>query len=419
MEPSSYSDYWLIAVIVPVFFFLKQSESILFTGFRFQPDEIFPVSNTRKRYLAALLDNVYRFYEAFLILRIILSVIFAYAVINLSLEISRAFLLNSFFLIFAAILLFSFLISISVFNIKNDKVIKNYILAVLIPVYWINVLITPIVEIINELFLLFDKKIFNSGVEQNHNKIGEFFWGEYVKGEAPNEDESELIDGIVSFKEISAKEVMTPRTDMIAISDEAGFDELINLINSSRHSRIPLYNNDLDNITGILYTKDLLPFIGDNKKLSDYNPQNVARKALYIPETKMIKDLLNEFQEKKMHIAIVIDEFGGTAGLITLEDIIEEIVGEIRDELDVEENQITKIDENKYIVLGKVSIEELNEILDINIPVIEGYDSIAGFVLSNAGEFPRDGFSFKYENFTITVKEIINKQIKKVLLEKQ
>lgn len=418
MDIIGFSNYWLLAVVIPVFFLLKQSEKLLFTGFKYHPDDIFPVSNARKRYLVYLLENIFKLFETFIVIRILFFIFFAYSIINLSIHFESLTGISKYTAIFVSLFVFSVYASICGFDIKNEIINKNYARIILAPVYWLNVLITPVTEIINEFILFFDRKLFNNFLEQNHNKIGEYFWGDTVVGEAPNEDEIELIDGIVSFKEISAKEVMTPRTDMIAISDEAGFEELIQLINSTRHSRIPLYSNDLDNITGILYAKDLLPLISDNEKALNYNPQKVARKALYIPETKMIKDLLNEFQEKKMHIAIVIDEFGGTAGLITLEDIIEEIVGEIRDELDVEENPVTKIEENKYLVLGKVSIDEINELLDINIPVIEGYDSIAGFILSNAGEFPKEGFTFKIEYLTITVKEIVNKRIKKVLIEK-
>jgi len=140
---------------------------------------------------------------------------------------------------------------------------------------------------------------------------------------------------------------------------------------------------------------------------------------MFIPKTKMINDLLHEFQEKKMHIAVVVDEYGGTAGLITLEDIIEEIIGEIRDEYDKEENPITKVDDNSYLALGNLSIDELNDLLNTNIkPENSDFETLAGLVLNNAGQIPKDGYSFRLENYKFTVKEILNKRIKKVLIEK-
>lgn len=133
----------------------------------------------------------------------------------------------------------------------------------------------------------------------------------------------------------------------------------------------------------------------------------------------MIDDLMHDFQEKKMHIAIVVDEYGGTAGLVSLEDIIEEIIGEIKDEYDKEENTLTKIDENNFMVLGRISIDELKEILDININTEETeYDTIAGLVLNFAGQIPKEGYSFEFENHRFTVKEVLNKRIKKVQIEK-
>lgn len=412
------SNYWFLAFIIPAFIVFKQSEKLIFSNFRYQPDEIFAEPNTLKRYLVFIRENIFRLYESYIITRIILFLLFSYFIINSSIELAKLFNLNSllisvFFVLFLT--LFSVIAGLDLIS-QNKKI--RFIKILTFPVYWLNVVISPIIEIVNEFVFVFDNHIFNNKLEQNQGKIGEFFWGETINEETPNEDEIELIDGIVSFKEISAKEVMTPRTDIVSISDEAGFQELLDLINSTRHSRIPLYNGDLDNITGIIYAKDLLPFLADNEKTASFQPQKAARKAFFIPETKMIKDLLSEFQEKKMHVAIVIDEFGSTAGLISLEDIIEEIVGEIRDELDVEENPVIKINENSFLVLGKVSIEELNELLEINIPVLGEYDSIAGFILSSAGEFPKEGYSYQYENVLLTVKEIINKRIKKVLVEK-
>jgi len=193
----------------------------------------------------------------------------------------------------------------------------------------------------------------------------------------------------------------------------------VNEITKTGRSRIPLYKDDLDDIVGVIYAKDLLPYFKNVEIRKNLSLQKLARKPMFVPKTKMINDLMHEFQEKKMHIAIVVDEYGGTAGLVSLEDIIEEIIGEIRDEYDKEENTITQLDENKYLILGRISLDELKESLEFNINTEDlDYDTLAGFILNYAGQIPKEDYSFDFENFKFTVKEVSNKRIKKVLLEK-
>jgi len=211
---------------------------------------------------------------------------------------------------------------------------------------------------------------------------------------------------------------MKPRVDIVAVSTETTLDEMIKTITESGHSRIPLYNDDLDEIVGIIYAKDLLPFIKDEKLKVKLNPGEIARAALFVPETKYINDLMAEFQEKKMHIAIIVDEYGGTSGLITLEDIIEEIIGEIRDEYDKEEEQIVKLTDTSYLVSGSLQVDELNESLNLNIPTEEtDYESIGGFVLEHAESIPKEGYSFESDGVKYTVKEVAKKRIKKIQIE--
>jgi len=222
----------------------------------------------------------------------------------------------------------------------------------------------------------------------------------------------------VDFKSVAVHEVMTPRVDITSVEAGTDLDELVGVIKSSSHSRIPLYKENLDEIIGVLYAKDVLKYLLNGNK-NEFDIIKIARKPMFIPETKMINDLMYEFQEKKMHIAIVVDEFGGTSGLITLEDIIEEIIGEIRDEYDKEENPVIKLEENKYIVPGRISLDELNELLNSNIKVDnEDFETLAGLVLNQAGHIPKEGYNFNLENFKFTVKEVSKKRINKVLIEK-
>jgi CBS domain containing-hemolysin-like protein len=217
---------------------------------------------------------------------------------------------------------------------------------------------------------------------------------------------------------VAVHEVMTPRVDIVSVSAETNFNEMLDIINKTGHSRIPLFHEDLDEIIGIVYSKDLLPYIKNVDSRTNFSLTKIARKAMFIPRTKLISSLMHEFQEKKMHLAIVVDEYGGTAGLITLEDIIEEILGEIRDEYDKEENPITKVDDNNYIILGKLSINELNELLNTTFSENNNYETVGGMILNHAGQIPKEGYSCQIEGYRFIVKEFQNKRIKKVQVEK-
>lgn len=237
---------------------------------------------------------------------------------------------------------------------------------------------------------------------------------------AIKEGEQELIRGIVDFKNVTAREIMTPRVDIAAVDIDVDFETLMKIITESGHSRIPLYENNLDNITGIIYAKDLLPILRNPELKKTLQIRTLAREAMFVPETKLIIDLLHEFQDKKMHLGIVVDEYGGTAGLISLEDILEEIVGDIRDEYDKDEIQFTKLSEDNFMMKGSVPIDKLNELLDEDFSSEQDdYDTIGGFIFHRAGMIPNQGFHFVCNNYKFTVKEVINKRINKVLVEKQ
>ncbi|MFH0733914.1 MAG: hemolysin family protein [bacterium] len=291
---------------------------------------------------------------------------------------------------------------------------------VAIPLYWVSILVYPISKTLTDIIKYFVSKlkIDKSSTAMLSSEFTELASLGVEKGTI-EEDEQELIDGIVSFKTVTVREVMTPRVDLTAISTETTFDELIIQITESGHSRIPLYENNMDTIIGVIYAKDLLPYLSDSNLKNTISLREIARKVMYIPESKLISDLMHEFQNKNMHMGIVVDEYGGTAGLVSLEDILEEIVGEIRDEYDKEENPITKLSDNSYYVLGKVPIDELNELLDVDLSSEnDDYDTIAGFIFTQAGSIPEVGFSFKFDNVTFIVKEVENNRINKILIEK-
>ncbi len=290
---------------------------------------------------------------------------------------------------------------------------------VAIPLYWVNILLFPLSKTITELIKIATSKL---KIDKSSTAmLGSEFTDLAnlgVEAGTIEEEEQELIDGIVSFRSVTAREVMTPRVDMAAISTENSFEELIELITESGHSRIPLFEGNLDNIIGIIYAKDLLPFLTDEKLRDSISLVKISRKPMFIPESKIISDLMHEFQSKNMHVGIVVDEYGGTAGLVSLEDILEEIVGDIKDEYDKEETEITKLSENIYEVLGKVPISEINELLEIDLSSEnDDYDTIGGFIFTHTGTIPEIGLTFDYNGINFTVKEVENKRINKILIK--
>ena len=292
---------------------------------------------------------------------------------------------------------------------------------VVIPLYWINVMIYPVSETLTEIIKGAISKfhIHKHKTVLTKDEIGELSNMGQEKGTL-EEEEHEIIKSIVSFRNILTSEIMTPRVDIKAIQTNASFQKIVTAINETGHSRFPLYNEDLDSIVGILSAKDILPFIKKGKPSEDINLPAIARNAMFVPKTKKINNLLREFQSKKTHMAIVVDEYGGTAGLITLEDIIEEIVGEIWDEFDKEEDTIKIIDKDRFLTLGKTPLDEINEAIGSEVITEEAdFETIGGFIFKRADYIPKEGYSFKINNFKFTVKEIHRKRIKKVLIEKE
>jgi len=230
--------------------------------------------------------------------------------------------------------------------------------------------------------------------------------------------EKEMIEGIFEIDDIDVTEVMVPRIDIVAISDNSSVNEALDKIIAFGHSRIPVYKDTIDNITGILYAKDMLPFVfikGDQFK--EKSITDLMRLAYYVPETKKVSQLLKEIQLKKIHMAIVLDEYGGTEGLVTIEDILEEIVGDILDEYDNEIDLIEKIDENTFLIKAEVSLEEINELFEINLPE-EDFDSLGGYVFSILGRVPIQGDTVKYANLNMTIIKVHNRRVKVIEIKR-
>ena len=224
-------------------------------------------------------------------------------------------------------------------------------------------------------------------------------------------DEREMIHGVLELGGTAVKEIMVPRINMIGIAIGTALPEVIDIIKRSGHSRLPLYYDSLDDIKGILYAKDLLSHALNRTEL---DLVTIARKAYFIPENLKIDDLLRELRKRRLHIAIVVDEYGGTSGLVTMEDIIEEIVGEIEDEYDTEPPPILELSAGSYMVDGPVTISDLNEQLDLKIP--EKFETVGGLIYDLVGSLPEKGQIVKYHNIKFVVHKVEGQRIVKVKL---
>ena len=228
-------------------------------------------------------------------------------------------------------------------------------------------------------------------------------------------EESEMIQSIFDFNEKNAHEIMTPRVDMVALPSNTSLDDVMDVIKDRQFSKIPIYKKNIDDIKGVLFAKDIVPYlIGSRPKI---NLNLISRPPFFVPENKNIDDLLKDFKTKKTNVAIVVDEWGGTEGIITLEDIVEEVLGEIRDPYDKEESQILKLENGCFIAKGKISIYDLEEESDMKFPEDRDYDTLGGFIFTKYGDIPKIGQNLEYGRYLFTVKEMNSHRIDKVLIE--
>jgi len=291
----------------------------------------------------------------------------------------------------------------------------RFALMVCKPLYYTHKLLLPLSRILAFSTAVVDKRIVKKGHDLSKSELDEAI--ELTAGEDSSKEEKEMLKGIVKFADMETSEVMKARVDIFAINVEDSFKEVLQMVIKSGFSRIPVYADSLDHIKGILYIKDLLPYFDESSK---FDWTYLIRQVFFVPENKKVNELLQEFREKKIHLAIVVDEYGGTSGLITLEDILEEIVGEINDEFDDITTNVDfeKIDENNYVFAAKTSILDFAKVLDIDEDIfddIEGdYDSLAGLFLEIFRDIPKKGSVVNYLNYRFEVIELDYKRIKKI-----
>ena len=230
-----------------------------------------------------------------------------------------------------------------------------------------------------------------------------------------SKDEQKILNGIVSFGSLEVKQIMKPRIDVFSVSNDISFIELIKIVKQNKYSRIPVFKKTIDKIIGVIYLKDLFPYL--NKNEFDWN--KLIRDPYFIPENKKLDDLLKEFQQLKIHLAVVVDEYGGNSGIVTMDDIVEEIVGEINDDFSQDDVPYFKIDNSNYIFEGKSNLNDLFQVIDIKDQSIfeskrGDSETLAGFVLEQIGFFPKKGYSIKVNNILFTINEVDRKRIKKI-----
>ncbi len=287
--------------------------------------------------------------------------------------------------------------------------------ALIVPLNAARIVLRPFILIFIEIskFIL---KIFKVRLEEKMFEITEedikIFVKEGTESGVIEEGEKEMIHSIFEFSDTTVKEILTPRTMVFALDMERTLGEVWDEILEQGFSRIPVYNETIDKIIGILHMKDLFKY--NKERDSDIRIKDLIKEAYFIPATKTLVELLEEFKRKQIHMAIIIDEYGGTLGIITIEDLLEEIVGEIRDEFDQEEESIQQIRETIYDIRGDTLIEELNDELSINIPISEEYDTVSGYVQDELGKVAELYDQVKGNGFILKVMDINNKRIEKI-----
>lgn len=271
------------------------------------------------------------------------------------------------------------------------------------------------------MHIVVDKLLKKTGVVNKKPKITEdqleFLINVGEKEGILEKDKGEMLTNIFDISDIQVKEIMVPRIDIVAVSINITKEELLNIVKETEFSRILVYNESLDDIEGVLYVKDILKMDCSDYLVSDLMSR--LRKPLFVPETKKIDAMLKEFQKHRLHLAVVIDEYGGTSGIVTMEDILEEIVGDILDEYDDDDAEITKISDNHYVINAGMDIYDFCE--EFNFEKTEDmteYDTLGGFVLDRAGEVPKVGYSFSWNNHIFTVKKMRDKRLERIELKK-
>lgn len=290
-------------------------------------------------------------------------------------------------------------------KIKFSKFVAN-------PMFVLDQLLSPISLPMRSVSVFLHEKL---GKQKSNISVDQLSQAlELTSTDDTSTEEQKILEGIVSFGNTDTKQVMSPRIDIFALEIDESFAEIYSKIVDKGYSRIPVYRENIDHIEGILFVKDLIPHI--NKKEFEWN--KLMREPFFVPENKKLDDLLKEFQNKKSHLAIVVDEYGGTSGLVSLEDVIEEIVGDISDEFDDENLNFSQIDDKNFLFEGKINLKDFYRIIDVDEDAFESSkgeaETLAGFILEILGNFPKKGQKIHFSNVRFTIEVVDKKRIKQL-----
>jgi gliding motility-associated lipoprotein GldD len=281
------------------------------------------------------------------------------------------------------------------------------------PLVYLQKALTPFIYILVQSTSLIDKRVKQKAHTLSIDDLSQAL--ELTSNEHTPEQERKILQGIVEFGNTEVRQIMKPRIDVVAFDQEASFEDIISLINKNGFSRVPVYRDTLDNVIGVLYVKDLIAHLHQN---NEFKWQFLLRPAFFVPEGKKIDDLMKEFQAKKNHLAIVVDEYGGTNGIVTLEDIIEEIVGEINDEFDDDELVYSKLDDNNYVFEAKIPLNDLYRVLNIDGEEFEEKkgesDTLAGFILELSKKIPLKNEKIPFNNYVFTIESVDKRRINRI-----
>lgn len=424
MDPSLVFYIFTFIVFLGISAFFSGSETAFFSLNKSTVEKLAKSKHVISRQVAVLLREPKKLLISIIIGNTLINVATASLAAILSTRWSRAAGFNEILVLILNIIVVTFFIlffSEILPKVSASKNAQRMAVRLAFPITFFYYLFYPVVMVLD---LLSHSLSSSLGLEKDKFNLSEDELRTLVdvgedKG-ALKKDEKEMIHSIFEMSDTMAREIMVPRIDMICIEQNTTLNNVLKVVKQYSHSRIPVFADTVDNIVGILYVKDLLPLI-KRRVNSDFNLVTLTHPPYYVPEQKRINELLREFQNEKIHMAIVVDEYGGTSGIVTLEDIIEEIVGEIQDEYDQEQPLFEKINENSYLVNGSMQLEEINEELGLSLPTEEGVETLAGFLLGQLGSVPKAKEKVAWNGYDFIIEKVFRRRIQlvKILNKKQ
>ncbi|WP_188048760.1 gliding motility-associated protein GldE [Flavobacterium sp. GP15] len=406
----------LLAIVVLLFFsaLISGAGVALLSLSQKEVDCLSQENNSKGKIIAKLLEKPKKLLATLMIannfLNISIILFFAFIGENIFEAISNPFLkLNVEIIIIAFLILLFAEVLPKVYASRNHvKFAKN----IVFPIAFLDKLLSPISLPLRAFTIYLHNKLGKQKTNFSVDQLSQAL--EMTTSEDTSSEEQKILEGIVSFGNTDTKQVMSPRIDIFALEITEPFIEICPKIIEKGFSRIPVYRDNIDQIEGVLYVKDLLPHINTN----EYDWKSLLREPFFVPENKKLDNLLKDFQSMKSHLAIVVDEYGGTSGLVSLEDVIEEIVGDISDEFDDEHINFSQIDDKNYLFEGKINLKDFYRIIDVDEELFENKkgeaETLAGFILEILGNFPKKNQKIAFENCLFTVETVDQKRVKQI-----